>query len=179
MLYSFEKRIIKKEIQSFGTFFNKIRHVGFPVWRNTIRAWKDFLIRDVNKIRQPYQDLLHGEKSALLTRARAHAFSRTEQRCTGHAMLFHSRAVCRHGRAVPKYNTSTPCVRPFSWKLEISWTTSRIEKKLKSLQEHRMSQRKSHYMWEWGRVWKWSRAWRESILALLCRVYTRICCAEA
>ena len=69
--------------------------------------------------------IVHGEKSALLTRARdtiqpcsllnmaldlycqradtAHAFPRTEQPCTGHAMLFHSRTVCRHGRAVSKY----------------------------------------------------------------------------
>ena len=99
--------------------------------------------------------LLHGEKSALLTRARDTLCFSTGEPCADTA------------EQCP--NTSTPSAWPHSLKLEVTWTTSRIENKHKSLQEHRMSQRKSHYMWEWGRTWKWSRARRESILALLCR----------
>ena len=36
MLYPFEKKELKKKFQIFGTFLNKIRHIGFPVHDNVI-----------------------------------------------------------------------------------------------------------------------------------------------
>ena len=36
MLYPFEKKIMNTKFQIFATFFNKIRHIGFPVLDNVI-----------------------------------------------------------------------------------------------------------------------------------------------
>ena len=65
----FHRRIFKlcRQWQKFQTRkvtwygLSKVGHT-WPfscwAWRNTISAWYDFFIRAVNKIRQPYQDLL-------------------------------------------------------------------------------------------------------------------------
>ena len=36
MLYPFKKNEYIKKFQIFGTFLNKIRHIGFPVHENVI-----------------------------------------------------------------------------------------------------------------------------------------------